>query len=127
MVVLDIPFPPSANRLTRHGVRNGKRVSYTNPDYASWRKEAEGMYWQQKRNAGRPIKGAFTYHLVLDERRWPKASDGDNRQKAALDFLQAVGLIQDDKYAAGGSWSWGPVTGARITAYPVEHARIKVK
>lgn len=85
------------------------------------------MFRAQQKYAGTPIKGAFTYHLILDETRWPKASDGDNRCKAPLDFLQEVGLIENDKYAAGGSWSWGPVKGARITAHPVEHARIKVK
>lgn len=127
MVVLDLPFPPSANRLTRHGVRNGKRVSYTNPDYASWKEEAGWMFKAQRKNAGTPIKGAFTYHLVLDETRWPKASDGDNRCKAPLDFLQDVGLIENDKLAVGGSWSWGPVKGARITAHPTQHPRIKAK
>lgn len=126
MVFLELPFPPSANRLTRHGVRGGKLVSYTNPDYASWRKEAEGMFWQQKRDAGTPIDGAFTYHLTLDETRWPKASDGDNRAKAPLDFLQAMGLIKNDKYAASGTWSWGPVSGCTISATPITHPRIKV-
>ena len=127
MVVIDIPFPPSANRLTRHGVRGGKLVSYTNQDYASWQKLAEDMFWQQKRLAGSPIDGAFTYHITLDEMRWPKASDGDNRAKAPLDFLQDMGLIVNDKYAAGGSWSWGPVEGARVSVHPVTHPRIKVK
>lgn len=127
MVVLDLPFPPSANRLTRHGVQRGKLVSYSDAAYTSWRNEANGMFLRQRKSAGTPVDGAFTYHLVLDEKRWPKASDGDNRQKAVLDFLQAVGLIEDDKYAAGGGWSWGPVDGARVTVHPVNHARIKVK
>lgn len=127
MVVLDLPFPPSANRLTRHGVRGNKLMSYSDPDYTAWKAEAHGMLDAQKRNVGTPIRGAFTYHLVLDETRWPQASDGDNRQKAVLDFLQDAKLIENDKYAVGGSWSWGPIKGARITAHPVEHARIRVK
>jgi Holliday junction resolvase RusA-like endonuclease len=126
MVVLDLPFPPSANRLTRHAAKSGKLLSYTDPDYRSWKADAYGEYLRQKKNAGSPVKGAFTYHLILDETRWPKASDGDNRGKAVLDFIQSVGLIENDKYAASGGWSWGPVTGARITVHPIDHARIKV-
>lgn len=127
MVIVDLPFPPSANRLTRHAVRGGRRVSYTAPDYVAWKEHAGWMFNAQRKNAGTPITGAFTYHLILDETQWPKASDGDNRCKAALDFLEDAGLIPNDKYAVGGSWSWGPVKGARITAHPVNHARIKVK
>lgn len=127
MVVLDLPFPPSANRLTRHSAKRGKLMSYSDPDYTSWKSDAYANYLRQKKNAGSPVKGAFTYHLVLDETRWPRASDGDNRQKAPLDFLQSVGLIENDKYAVSGSWSWGPVQGARITVHPTTHARIKVK
>jgi Holliday junction resolvase RusA-like endonuclease len=126
VVTLFLPFPPSANRLTRHGVRGGKLMSYTNPEYASWQSDAADMYWEQKRTAGRPIEGAFSYHITLDERRWPKASDGDNRGKAPLDFLQDMGLIVNDKYAAAGSWSWGPVDGCQIRAHPITHPRIKV-
>jgi Holliday junction resolvase RusA-like endonuclease len=117
VVILDLPFPPSANRLTRHGVRGGKLSSYTNPDYVAWRTEAEGMFMQQKKGCGTPIKGFFTYHIALDKTRWPKASDGDNRAKAVLDFLQAMGLIEDDKFAVSGTWSWAPVKGCLVQVH----------
>lgn len=125
MVVLDLPFPPSANRLTRHGVRGGKLLSYTNPDYASWRKEAEGMFLQQKKTCGTPIKGFFTYHIALDKTRWPKASDGDNRAKAVLDFLQAMELIEDDKFAVSGTWSWAPVKGCMVQVHASANSELE--
>lgn len=105
MVTLTLPFPPSANRLWR----TGKGRTYLDPKYKDWKDEAFACYLQQKRAAGQPIKGHFTYHLTLDEKKRKVARDGDNRNKAALDFLQSVGLIEDDKLADGGSWSWGPV------------------
>lgn len=126
MVVLDLPFPPSANRLTRHAAtKTGKLLSYTNPDYDSWKVEAEGMYQQQKRSCGGPIKGFFSYHIALDKTRWPKASDGDNRSKAVLDFLQAMELIEDDKFAVSGSWSWAPVNGCLVQVHPVSQSELE--
>ncbi len=121
MVVIDLPFPISANRMWR---RSGSRI-HISKEYAAWKSEADAMFMQQKRAAGKPIKGAFTYHIALDGTRWPKASDGDNRGKCLLDFLQRVGLIENDKYAASGTWSWAPVKGCTVAVRPVEHARIK--
>lgn len=125
MVILDLPFPPSANRLTRHSAKGGKLLSYTNPDYASWRKEAEGMFLQQKKYCGTPIKGFFSYQIALDKTRWPMARDGDNRSKAVLDFLQAMGLIEDDKFAVAGSWSWAPVSGCFVQAHAVTKSELE--
>lgn len=119
MVILDLPFPPSANRLTRHSAKGGKLLSYTNPDYASWRKEAEGMFRKQKKTCGEPIKGFFSWFITLDQSRWPRASDGDNRCKAVVDFLQAVGVVENDKFQTGGAWAWGPVSGCVVQVRPV--------
>lgn len=126
MVVIELPFPPSANRLTRHSAKGGKLMSYSASDYTSWKADAYVAYLRQKKVMGTPIKGAFSYHITLDETRWPRASDGDNRGKAILDFLQSVGVIENDKYAVGGGWSWGPVKGCQVTAQQVTHPRIKV-
>ena len=104
MVTISLPFPVSANRIWR----NGNKRTYISPQYKAWKDEAFVSYLQQKRDAGEPIKGNFTYHIVLDETRRKVARDGDNRGKVCLDFLQAVGLIEDDKLADAGSWSWGP-------------------
>lgn len=104
VVTLVLPFPPSANRLWR----NANSRTYLSESYREWKDEAHVAYLQQKKAAGTPIKGNFHYHIVLDEKRRKRARDGDNRGKAVLDFIQSVGLIEDDKLADAGSWSWGP-------------------
>lgn len=114
MVTITLPFPVSVNRMWRRG----KNSTYISDQYRKWKDDALVSFLQQKRTAGQPIKGNFTYHIVLDEKRRKVARDGDNRGKGCLDFLQAVGLIEDDKLADAGSWSWGPVEGCFIRIYP---------
>lgn len=92
----------------------GRGRSYTSPKYRAWKDEAYVAYIQQRKSVGEPIKGNFTYHITLDERRRKQARDGDNRGKVVLDFLQHAGLIVDDKMADAGSWSWGPVDGCVV-------------
>lgn len=113
MVTLTLPFPPSVNDLWAKGRKN----MHLSESYRAWKDEALKLYLAQKRTLGTPIKGNFTYHVVLDEKRRDfdklgrkRKSDGDNRSsKAILDLLQSVGLIEDDYFADAGSWSWGPV------------------
>lgn len=104
MTILILPFPPSTNRLTRYGSGN----AYVSPQYAKWRAAAEAAFLEQKRDCGTPIIGGFRYHITLDEKKRRSNMDGDNRQKAVLDFLQAMGVIENDALANAGSWSWGP-------------------
>ena len=103
MVTLSLPFPPSQNGLFSNFGR--KRVR--SERYLNWEGEAYFAFLEQKKECGRPIKGNFTYHLVLDEGKRANR-DGDNFNKAVLDFLQKFGLIENDKFADAGSWSWGP-------------------
>lgn len=110
MVTLSLPFPPTLNHAKGIGRRkDGSAFMYSKDNLKQFKKDAHGFYLEQKRDCGEPIKGNFTYHIVLDEKRRPVARDGDNRGKYVLDFLQSVGLIEDDKLADAGSWSWGPV------------------
>lgn len=104
MAILVLPFPPTLNHMWG---RKGK-ATFPSKAYKTWKEEANAVFLQQKRAAGAPIKGNFTYHLLLDEKRRARAMDGDNRNKAPLDFLQSVGMIENDKLADSGSWSWGP-------------------
>lgn len=109
MVTLSLPFPPSTNNLWR-GAGKGLHLS---PAYKAWKEEAGWFIQQQKIGAGTPVKGNFTYHIVLAESerkaRNGAARDGDNFLKAPLDILQAHGLIENDNLADAGSWSWGPL------------------
>jgi len=81
------------------------------------------MYMMQRPPTIKPVPGPFTYHLILNEKMRHGNSDGDNRGKYVLDFVQRVGLIENDKLAEGGSWSWGVCEfGALLSVRPVESA-----
>jgi Holliday junction resolvase RusA-like endonuclease len=103
MALIVLPFPISVNAIWRYvGVR-----AYRTKEYTDWIDEADGVYMQQPKAAKNPIKGHFTYHIVLDEKKRGR-KDGDNFSKVVLDFLERVELIENDSLADAGSWSWGP-------------------
>lgn len=110
-IYLALPFPPSVNNSVDYA-RNkatGKVVAFQSAAKREFVREADTLFLTQKRAlGGRKISGPFTYHLLLNETLRHGNADGDNRQKYALDFLQRVGLIENDKFAMGGSWAWGP-------------------
>jgi Holliday junction resolvase RusA-like endonuclease len=107
---LCLPFPISANRLWR----KSRSVIHISREYKTWKIEAEGWFMQQKK-ATKPVAGNFNYHITLDERRRKQARDGDNRGKCVLDFIQRMGLIEDDKLANKGTWEWGQADGCIVT------------
>lgn len=104
MVTLSLPFPPSQNTL----FKNIRRGRVRTERYLDWEGEAYYAWLEQKKTCGEPVKGNFTYHIVLDETKRANR-DGDNFNKAVLDFLQKFGVIENDNLADAGSWSWGPV------------------
>lgn len=119
-LILHLPFPPSINDANRFGKnkRTGKMQYYPSKDKEAFFTEADGLFLTQKRGLQR-VAGPFTYHLILNEQMRSATMDGNNRDKYAVDYLQRVGLIDDDKLAAGGSWSWGPCEfGAMLSVYP---------
>lgn len=120
MVTLSLPFPPTANHTNGIGRRkNGTAYIYSKENLRQFKKDAHVMYLEQRHRCGDPIKGHFTYHIVLDESKRRSINDGQNREKYVLDFCQDVGLIENDKLADGGSWSWGPVDGCFVRLYKV--------
>jgi hypothetical protein len=120
-LLLYLPFPPSINSANGFGKnkRTGRMQYFPSKNKEAFFKEADGLFLTQKRGLER-VSGPFTYHITLNEQMRSATADGDNRGKYCLDYLQRVGLIDDDKLAAGGSWSWGPCEhGAMISVYPV--------
>ena len=109
-IVIDLPFPTSTNRIWRPGVRR----LFASPEYAGWKREAHGMYWQQYAKKRPQRLENFHISIVLDARKRPRC-DGDNRIKAVLDFCQSAGLVANDRDCDGGSWAWGEApSGCRV-------------
>lgn len=120
-VILHLPMPPSVNAANRVGrsKSTGKPFVYSSPEKRKFFAEADKLFLLRHGYNGK-IKGAFKYHLVLNEKLRHGNADGDNRMKYALDFAQRVGVIENDKLAEGGSWAWGPCEfGAMLSIHRV--------
>jgi hypothetical protein len=90
-------------------------------DKVAFFREADCLFLTQKRALmGQKVEGPFTYHLTLNRALRHPLADGDNRGKYPLDCAQKFGLIENDKLAEGGSWSWGSCEfGAMLSIHPV--------
>ena len=94
MEALSLPYPPSTNRLTRHG--NGR--AYASPQAAAWKRQAA---WLAKAAGVRVTALPVAVSVLLH----PKANkdgsasktriDIDNAIKAALDALNGVAWLDD--------------------------------
>jgi Holliday junction resolvase RusA-like endonuclease len=105
--------PPSVNRIWRHGSGRTYRI----PAYTKWLNTMGLIAKGQMR--GQPTWDVPVKVEIL-MRRPRKNSDVDNRIKAVLDLLQAIGVIANDNLVMGikADWSdeveavWVEVTGA---------------
>jgi Holliday junction resolvase RusA-like endonuclease len=91
--VIDLPPPPSVNRLWRRGTK-GMVLS---PAYVAWRVQADKLALASGAFRGRVrIDGAFEAHVTLARGR---RGDLDNYgSKAVLDWAQSRELIENDKH-----------------------------
>jgi hypothetical protein len=118
MIVLHLPFPPSVNEANKFS----KRGYYPSNAKRDFFRDADALFLTQKRAlSGLKVDGPFTYLVVLSRAQRGPLADGDNRLKYPLDYAQRVGLIDNDKFAEGGSWSWGECEhGAMLSIHPVK-------
>jgi Holliday junction resolvase RusA-like endonuclease len=98
-IVIDLPAPTSTNRL--YG-RSRKGV-HRSAEYVRWMEEADRTVTASKQYPRRKIQGAFEIELLLSA---DHRGDGDNRIKAALDWLQSRDIIRNDSDCKRGSWAW---------------------
>jgi Holliday junction resolvase RusA-like endonuclease len=114
-VVLHLPYPPSVNSANGFG----RKGYYPSKEKTKFFSDADALFLSQKRGLGR-VSGKFTYHLILNREMRHGNADGDNRAKYPLDYAQRVGLIDNDKLAEAGSWSWGSCEhGAMLSIHPI--------
>jgi Holliday junction resolvase RusA-like endonuclease len=89
-IVLDLPLPPSTNRIWRSG---GGRT-YRSPEYTAWWEDADRAVIAAKSYPKRKINGPFEVHISL---KAGTRGDLDNRIKPLLDWAQSREIIDNDK------------------------------
>lgn len=106
MIVLNLPHPPSANRLWRRARKGMMRSA----EYCAWLTEAG---WEAKRQRPGQISGPYkiSIHAVRPDKR---RRDIDNLIKPVGDLLQSLGVIEDDCQAEMVSARW-VTSGSGIT------------
>lgn len=96
MIMVDLPAPPSANRLWRQGRMGGKRgaraIQYASPEYTAW-KQSAGILLNCERR-GMSITGRAKIEVRLGKQH--ALRDGDNSLKPLCDLCQLVGLVAND-------------------------------
>lgn len=118
-IVLDLPTPPSVNRLWRQA----KGRFYKSPEYTAWLKAADALVMCRRQYPRERIHGEFTVDVKIaaGTRR-----DSDNMIKAALDWCQSREIIQNDKDCRAGSWGFVDPSmaphGCRLTLRGVANA-----
>jgi Holliday junction resolvase RusA-like endonuclease len=106
-ITLDLPFPPSTNRL--YG--KGANAVYRTPIYEQWIKLCDAWILFKRQYPKTRIDGPFAIEILLSD---GQRGDGDNRIKAVLDYLQSREIIKNDKDCRKGSWAWVPQNEAPV-------------
>lgn len=124
-ITLELPYPPSVNRIWRaKRSTGGKPQFYRDPKYQAWLKTCTGELWvagwvggwaTKQRGYALPIHEPVSVEVVLDATRSARA-DCDNRLKACLDMLERARVIENDRQVVKASIYWGHAEkGCRIT------------
>ena len=114
IVELDLPYPPSANRLWR----TSRGRTHKSTEYSNWLIEA-GM----RVNVQRPGMILGPYKISIQAVRPDKRRrDLGNLEKPISDLLQTAGVIEDDSKAEKISLEWVDVgSPIRVRIEPVRH------
>lgn len=99
-IVLDLPMPPSTNRLWR----SARGRVFKSKKYLDWLTDADVVVMAKRQFPKRKIQGPFEVTISLDVQS--ARGDGDNRIKALLDWAQSRDVILNDSDCRRGSWEW---------------------
>lgn len=103
-IVIDLPYPPSVNRLWRSSSTDGTSRVYLSPSYIKWKKAADAL--ATGKLTAKPVCGAFEADIVVCAPDKGARGDIDNRIKAVLDWTQRVGVVLDDKHCRRLTIEW---------------------
>lgn len=109
LIIVTLPYPPSANRMWRHV---GKKV-LRSAEYERWRKECQTIIRAETR--GQCVAGPYAMTLQVgrpDRRR----RDIDNLLKPVSDVMVLAGAVEDDCNCQQIEAAWkSSVTGVHVT------------
>lgn len=111
-----IPLPPSTNNLFFNRPRKGRTKT---TEYKAWLDEAA---WTIRAQRAPEVFGDVRLDLIIE--RPNKASDLDNRVKAAQDAIQKAGVLKNDNQVVELYVRWGDVKGAQVTIMAVAKVAI---
>lgn len=114
-IMLQIPVPPSANRLWTR-TRTGMCKS---TEYCNWLTEAG---WKVKAQHPKAIHGPYKLSIKVAKSTCGKHCDLDNLIKPTNDLLQQLRLIEDDKLCQKVSAEWVAGIGVTVLVEPMEAA-----
>lgn len=121
-MILDLPRPPSVNRIWRH--RAGRVKPYIDHRYATWKRHCDNLCMAHRWHKT-PVRGHYVAVITLDDSK--RRGDADNRVKPVLDWLKQAGITDDDKLCDDVRVRWGYApSGCRVeitaSSLPLEKA-----
>lgn len=97
-IVVDLPYPPSVNKLWKNGGALSTNRVYLAPSYVKWKSAADALFMSSRGWLKKKVAGAFEIEIDLCcPTKYPRG-DLDNRVKAVLDYLQRAEIIANDKH-----------------------------
>jgi Holliday junction resolvase RusA-like endonuclease len=111
MIVMNLPCPPSANRIWR----KGRGRVYRSEAYNKW---TANVGWELKVIRAKPIKGRVRIEIAVSEK---SRIDLDNHGKPTIDALVTHGIIEGDskKTVRSIALKWdATVKGIQVTVAP---------
>jgi hypothetical protein len=96
--VIDLPLPPSVNRFMA-------KLGNRSPVVKVWVRDADAHFISQMKNL-RNIIGPYEIEITWSAMR-RGISDIGNREKALSDWLQRVGLVENDRMCERMTLLWG--------------------
>lgn len=101
---LTLPLPPSVNRIQ-------KRLGNSDPLVKEWRERCHGYVYEQ--GPLKQLKGPYIIEIVWPISRWNEEKggrfDADNKVKPLSDYIESLGIIQNDKLCWRLEAGWGNV------------------